>query len=536
VSFSVSVTDGIAIGGDLVADINGRRIHIFTSPSSTLTMLATGTVDMLLVAGGGGAGGGYAGGGGGAGGLIFRTAETVGVGSYSVTVGLGGSGSYGAAPPSSGGNTVLGSLFTAIGGGAGGSDQTQLGGAIVAARPGGSGGGGSTNAVAAGLGTPGQGNNGGTAATSGNSAGGGGGAGGAGGSKTVIITSEAGQFAQFGFASAISADGTKLLVGAPYASSSDGYAGLFNTETGLVIRTFASTAGVGAQFGSSVGISSDGSRVIVGAPLASSGAGYAAVFDGTSGALIATLVGAGSQFGFSVAMSGDGTTAIAGTPGIDGLNGYVNAYTGATYATVTPVAYTPSGDEYFGHSVSVTNDGGLVLVGAPNKSSGSGYAAAFVTSSGIFYREFNSQAGAFAYFGYSVAISADAGTVIVGAPTSNVNAGYAATYDVPTAIIKASMTNIPLGSSQFGYAVGLNDTGSIAIVSAPLAPATLYGDQGGYAALLVASSGAVLRTFSTEYPMTGASVSISNDFVSAVGAGGNNLVPFFMDGGVSIYF
>jgi len=536
VSFSVSVTDGIAIGGDLVADINGHRIHIFTSPSSTLTMLATGSVDMLLVGGGGGAGGGYAGGGGGAGGLIYRSAETVGVGSYSVTVGLGGRGSYGAAPPSSGGNTVLGSLFTAIGGGAGGADQTQLGGAIVAARPGGSGGGGSTNAVGAGLGTAGQGYQGGTAATSGNSAGGGGGAGGAGGSKTVIITSGAGQFAQFGFASAISQDSTKLLVGAPYASSGAGYAGLFNTETGIVIRTFTSTAGAGAQFGSSVGISSDGSRVIVGASTASSGAGYAAVFNGTTGALIATLVGAGSQFGFSVAMSGDGTTAIAGTPGVDGLNGYVKVYTGATYATVTPVAYTPVGDEYFGHSVSVTNDGGLVLVGAPNKSSGSGYAAAFVTSSGIFYREFNSQAGTFAYFGYSVAISADAGTVIVGAPTAGGNAGYAATYDVPTAIIQSAMTNIPAGTSQFGYAVGLNDTGSIAIVSAPLAPATAYGDQGGYAALMLASNGAMLRTFASEYPMTGASVSISNNFVSAVGAGGNNLVPFFMDGGVSIYF
>jgi hypothetical protein len=536
VSFSVSVTDGIAIGGDLVADINGRRIHIFTSPSSTLTMLATGTVDMLLVAGGGGAGGGYAGGGGGAGGLIYRTAESLAVGSYSVTVGSGGSGSYGAAPPSSGGNTAIGSLFTAIGGGAGGADQTQLGGAIVAARPGGSGGGGSTNALAGGLGTAGQGYQGGNAAGGGNSAGGGGGAGGAGGSKTVIITSEAGQYAQFGYATAISADGTKLIVGAPYASNGDGYAGLFNTETGLLIRLFTSTAGAGAQFGSAVGISSDGSRVIVGACPASSGAGYAAVFDGTNGALIATLVGAGSQFGFSVAMSGDGTTAIAGTPGVDGLNGYVNVYTGATYATVTPVAYTPVGDEYFGHSVSVTYDGGIVLVGAPNKSNGSGYAAAFLTSTGIFYREFNSQAGTFAYFGFSVAISADASTVIVGAPTADVNAGYAATYDVPTAIIKATMTNIPAGTSQFGYAVGLNDTGSIAIVSAPLALPTAYGDQGGYAALLVASSGGVIRTFASEYPMTGTSVSISNDFVSAVGAAVVDIFQYLIDGGVSIYF
>lgn len=536
VSFAVSVTDGIAIGGDLVTDINGRRIHIFTSPSSTLTMLATGTVDMLLVGGGGGAGGGYAGGGGGAGGLIYRSDYSLGVGSYGVTIGSGGIGSYGTAAPSNGGNTVLASVFTAIGGGSGGTDQTAVGGAIVTARPGGSGGGGSTNAVAAGVGTAGQGYQGGRAATSGNSAGGGGGAGGVGGSKTVIITSAAGQYAQYGFASAISNDGTKLLVGAPYASSGNGYAGLFNTETGIVIRTFTSTAGASARFGSSVGISSDGSRVIVGAPLATSGAGYAAVFNGTTGALIATLVGTGSQFGFSVAMSGDGTTAIAGTPGVDGLNGYVNVYTGATYATVTPVVYTPTGDEYFGLSISVTNDGSLVLVGAPNKTDGSGYAAAFVSSTGVFYREFISQAGAFAYFGYSVAISADAGTVIVGAPTAGNNAGYAATYDVPTGLIQSPMTNIPAGTSQFGYAVGLNDTGSVAIISAPLAPATIYGDQGGYAVLMLSSNGAIIRTFATEYPMTGVSVSVSSDLVSAVGCGSNNLVPFYMDGAVSIYF
>ena len=126
--------------------------------------------------------------------------------------------------------------------------------------------------------------------------------------------------------------------------------------------------------------------------------------------------------------------------------------------------------------------------------------------------------------------------MIVGAPTSNVNAGYAATYVVATGIIKSSMTNVPLGSSQFGYAVGLNNDGSVAIVSAPLAPATLYGDQGGYAALILASSGVVIRTFSTEYPMTGASVSISNDSVSAVGAAVVDMFPYQIDGGVSIYF
>jgi hypothetical protein len=43
--------------------------------------------------------------------------------------------------------------------------------------------------------------------------------------------------------------------------------------------------------------------VIVGAPTAASGAGYAAVFNATTGIVIATLTGAGNQFGFSVAIN-----------------------------------------------------------------------------------------------------------------------------------------------------------------------------------------------------------------------------------------
>ena len=237
-----------------------------------------------------------------------------------------------------------------------------------------------------------------------------------------------------------------------------------------------------------------------------------------------------------MAISGDGTTAIAGTPGVGGLNGYVNAYTGATYATVVSVAYTPSGDEYFGHSVSVTYDGSIVLIGAPNKTIGSGYAAAFLASTGIFYREFISTAGDFAYFGFSVAISSDGGTVIVGAPTASNNAGHAAVYDVPTGNIKAVMTNVPGGTSQFGYSVGLNNTGSIAVVGAPLADSTTYGEQGGYAALLLATDGSIFRTLASEYPMTGASVSISAGLISAVGGAGVETLPFRMDGAVSIYF
>ena len=538
VSFSVTATDGLAVGGDLVTDINGRRIHIFTSATNTLTMLAGGNVDFLVVGGGGGGGAGYAGGGGGAGGIIYRSGYSLSAGTYTITVGSGGRGGFSTSAPTSGGNTSFGSLFTGIGGGAGATDQTQFGGAIVPAIIGGSGGGGGTNAPAGAAGTTAQGYEGGSAAVTSNSSGGGGGASGPGGSKIITISSGAGVYAQFGYTTAISKDGSTIVVGAPWASNGNGYAATYNAGTGVLIQTFTSTAGSGAQFGSSVAISSDGSRVIIGAPLASSGSGYAAVFNGSTGALVATLTGAGSQFGFSVAISADGSTAAVGTPSTGGTTGYVNAYTGATYSTVTAMSYTPStgAADYFGYCVSVSDNGGIVLAGAPGYNNGAGYAVAFTSSTGVFYREFISTVDMNAYFGFSCAISGEGGTVIVGAPTANNNAGHAATYDVLTGTIQVALTNVPGGTSQFGYSVGIDTSGSIAIVGAPLYDSTPYGEQGGYAALFLATTGGLYRTFASQYAMTGASVSVSSNFVSSVGCAGVDTLPFRVDGAVSIYF
>ncbi|MFZ2882212.1 MAG: LamG domain-containing protein [Candidatus Moraniibacteriota bacterium] len=130
----------------------------------------------VLVIGGGGAGGGAAGGdipwyggGGGAGGFIYDAAYTLVGGSYSVTVGDGGTGqaaNYG----NDGGNSIF-STLTAVGGGGGGKGTNQVGGA------GGSGGGGGYNGGGTrSQGTSGQGYNGGlgtTTATWGTGGGGG---------------------------------------------------------------------------------------------------------------------------------------------------------------------------------------------------------------------------------------------------------------------------------------------------------------------------------------------------------------------------
>ena len=181
------------------------RSHTFLSGTTTFTLYKATTVDILIVAGGGG-GAGYSGGGGGAGGVRALSSQSLNAGTYTITVGIGGTGSTHnetngtATGGTSGGNSSVvqasgtGSYSqSATGGGVGGS-FVPLGNTGQVPTTGGSGGGGgpyypATGAVDGATGdagnyTPDEGNAGGLGRhVSGSSVagGGGGGAGGAGG-------------------------------------------------------------------------------------------------------------------------------------------------------------------------------------------------------------------------------------------------------------------------------------------------------------------------------------------------------------------
>jgi hypothetical protein len=145
----------------------------------------------VLVVAGGGSGGARVGGGGGAGGLVYSTNKFVTKGTYSVTVGNGGTAVTSVASVGVAGNDGQNSVFadvTAVGGGGGGAYQTPANG-----RDGGCGGGaGGYTAGTAGIGS--QGHNGGTG-TSGQAGDGGGmgaiglsGASGGGGGTGVVCS------------------------------------------------------------------------------------------------------------------------------------------------------------------------------------------------------------------------------------------------------------------------------------------------------------------------------------------------------------
>ena len=174
-----------ASGGNSVADINGYRIHTFTSSGTfEITSLPDPNIQIeyLVVAGGGGGGtsdqgNDCGGGGGGAGGMLTGTLASPSAASYTITVGAGGPGlAYGTYSRANGSNSSIDSLVVSYGGGQGGNRNGQN------PNSGGSGAGACCNGTAGGAGTTGQGNaGGGGVGTPAGASYGGGGAGGVGG-------------------------------------------------------------------------------------------------------------------------------------------------------------------------------------------------------------------------------------------------------------------------------------------------------------------------------------------------------------------
>lgn len=205
-----------------------------------------------------------------------------------------------------------------------------------------------------------------------------------------VNASDANSGTFFGFSVAMSADGAVAVVGAynhHAAASSAGAAYTFSKSTGnwqQTARLLASDAAAGDEFGYSVDISADGSRLIVGARYfednARANAGGAYIFEDVAGVwtqkaiLRSAYHYSGANAGWSVSISGDGTQAVLGVP----YNTYpVNAGGAVTYfseeggvwgdtlwSQVISSADLQNGD-VFGWSVAFAKGGTVLAVGAP---------------------------------------------------------------------------------------------------------------------------------------------------------------------------
>jgi VCBS repeat protein/FG-GAP repeat protein len=239
---------------------------------------------------------------------------------------------------------------------------------------------------------------------------------------------------------ALSADGDTAIVGVSLESNLTGAAWVFTRSSGVWSQQGPKLVGTGAigeaRQGESVALSGDGNTAIVGGLNDNNGVGAAWVFTRSNGVwtqeakLIGSdAVGAAHQ-GSSIALSGDGNTAIVGGPQDNNSAGAVWVFTRSggqwTQQGGKLVGTGAVGTQVNqGRSVGLSGDGNLAIVGGPFDNGGPlgneiGAAWLFTRSDGIWSQLQKLVSGEAnfpqAFFGASVALSADGRTALVGAP------------------------------------------------------------------------------------------------------------------------
>ena len=303
----------------------------------------------------------------------------------------------------------------------------------------------------------------------------------------------------FGWSVDISADGTYAIVGARLedAGGTDAGAAYIFSRSGTTwtqeAKLLASNAGASDYFGYAVSIDSDGDTAIVGAyqeDTGGSNAGSAYIFtrSGTTWTQEAKIVASDDQasdyFGQDVSISNDGNTAVVGAPNEDTTASnagsvYVFTRSGTTWSQEAKIqasdAFT---SDFFGKYVRVSGDGDNIISGAyleDEAADGAGAAYIFTRSGTTWSQEAKltaSDGAAFDYFGYSVGISSDGDTAIVGAAFEDTvpndsGAAYIFTRSGTTWTEQDQLLASNAGSNdKFGTAVAMSGDGSTAIVGA----------------------------------------------------------------------
>ena len=278
---------------------------------------------------------------------------------------------------------------------------------------------------------------------------------------TAKLTASDGEDEDYlGWSVALSTDGNTLAVGAPYedgAGSKRGAVYVYECPAGGWITTAAgikltaSDAGDGDNLGRSVAISDDGRVIIAGAPYHDTGGtnlGMAYIFVRPTAVwqtateevkLTASDGEGGDHLGWSVALSGDGQLAAVGAPNNDagGDNrGAVYLFkqpAGGWEDTTQLVKLTASDgvdNDHLGWSVGLSGDGETLVVGVPEQAAGGSYRGAvylFVRpSEGWEYQTHTAKLTASDgddqdWLGWTVSVDGDGDTVAAGAYGNSVD-------------------------------------------------------------------------------------------------------------------
>jgi FG-GAP repeat protein len=244
------------------------------------------------------------------------------------------------------------------------------------------------------------------------------------------------------------------------------------------------TGAVGAALqGFSVSLSADGNTAVVGGYDDNASVGAAWVYTRSGGVwsqqgskLVGTGAVGGARQGMAVALSAQGSTAIVG--------GYSdNAGAGAAWVyTLTGGVWSQQGAKLVGtgatgaaqqgFSVAISADGNTVVVGANHDNANAGAAWIYTRSGGVWSQQGAKLVGTGAVGaarqGVAVSISADGSTAVVGGHTDNAAAGAVWVYTRSAGVWSQQGTKLvgtgAVGAALQGFSVSLSADGNTAAV------------------------------------------------------------------------
>jgi antibiotic biosynthesis monooxygenase (ABM) superfamily enzyme len=304
----------------------------------------------------------------------------------------------------------------------------------------------------------------------------------------LVGANEVGQAGQ-GFSVALSADGNTAIVGGPYDNFNVGAAWVYTRRGDVWAQQGSKLVGIGAvgsaAQGTSVALSADGNTVIVGGSYDNRSAGAAWVYTRSGDFWTqqgSKLVGTGAagiaSQGTSVALSADGNTAIVGGP-------YDNFNVGAAWVyTRRGDVWTQQGNKLVGankvgqagqgFSVALSGDGDTAIVGGPHDNSNTGAAWVYTRNDDFWTQQGSKLVGIGAVGdarqGHSVALSSDGNTAIVGGPHDNSRSGASWVHIRSGTVWKQQGSKLvgadAVGHAEQGFSVALSADGSTAVAGA----------------------------------------------------------------------
>ena len=285
-----------------------------------------------------------------------------------------------------------------------------------------------------------------------------------------------------GWSISLSDDGTVLAVGGIFASNFIGRATMYKWN-GTSWQNKGTISGTSNSWaGWSVSLSGNGNKVAVGALNSNGGTGHVMVYEwnGSWWASTATINGemGGGLAGHSVSFSNDGNTLAIGAPKNSTGTVCVYKWNNSSWQKIGNTIYADSGTSRGGYSCSLNADGTILAFGA---SGGTGRVYIYQYVNGLYASGwvkvgYIDGQGSGDRYGAAVSLSKSGSKLVTGGLYNDVtgtNSGRAYIYELfkqPTfkSIIKmGSPIDGEAANDNFGYCVSCNADGTVIAASAP---------------------------------------------------------------------